>query len=89
VRKSPHLFRPKLTTVSLPAYQLGYKAAELLHRKLQGELADIDGLRVRGQLFIRQSCGAPLALQTMDDSYPNINERHLLIALANWTFAGE
>ena len=49
---------PKLTTISLPTYRIGQKAAELLWLKLQGEVANLDEVKICGQLYIRESCGA-------------------------------
>jgi LacI family transcriptional regulator len=73
------LFRPKLTTVSLPAYQMGQQAAALLCQKLQGDRADLDEVRICGRLYVRESCGAPVAMRTEDELNVGTTVRHLLI----------
>jgi LacI family transcriptional regulator len=60
------ILRPTLTTVSLPAYQMGLHAAELLWMKLQGKRVDDHEVKICGQLYIRESCGAAAALRTQD-----------------------
>lgn len=73
------LLRPKLTTVSLPAYQMGQQAAALLYQQLQGERADFDEVRICGRLYIRESCGAPVTMRTQDELNVGTTARHLLI----------
>ena len=53
------VFRPRLTTVAQPTYELGKLAAELLVRRI--ELGDIDPpprVVLPGELIIRESCGS-------------------------------
>lgn len=51
------IFHPRLTTVELPKYQLGYEAAELLLQKIAGT-QDKFGLRkLSPELRVRESCG--------------------------------
>lgn len=77
-RDFSRIFHPKLTTVSLPAYHMGQKAAELLWQKLQGELTDLAEVKICGQLYIRASCGAAVALQTQDKLDVGTTARHRL-----------
>jgi LacI family transcriptional regulator len=77
-RDVSRLFHPTLTTVSLPAYLMGQKAAELLWLKLQGEVADIDEVKICGQLYIRESCGAAKALRTQEEPDVGTTVRHRL-----------
>jgi LacI family transcriptional regulator len=53
-------FRPHLTTVAQPTYELGRRAAELLVRRLKGSNAVTAAERVvlDGQLVVRESSGA-------------------------------
>ncbi|MCB0188980.1 MAG: LacI family DNA-binding transcriptional regulator [Caldilineaceae bacterium] len=60
------ILHPTLTTVSLPAYEMGLHAAELLWRKLQGEAVDEQEVKICGRLYIRESCGAAEAQRTQD-----------------------
>lgn len=77
-RNFTRLFRPKLTTVSMPTYQMGQQAAELLHQKLQGEAADREEVRICGRLYIRESCGAHAAMRTADELTVDTTFRRLL-----------
>ena len=51
------IFHPKLTTVELPKYQLGYEAAELLLDRVSGK--DGPGVlkKLMPELRVRESCG--------------------------------
>lgn len=60
--------RPTLTTVNLPVYEMGRTAAELLLKQLKDGMQILEEVRVKGQLFIRESCGADESLRTKDKS---------------------
>lgn len=52
---------PSLTTVHLPAYELGLRAADMLIRIIQGkEIAD-RGILLDTELIIRESCGSGIS----------------------------
>ena len=53
-----HYVDPPLTTMRLPAYELGYKAATLLTQLIGGETAEEQGILLQTELVVRQSCGA-------------------------------
>lgn len=78
-REISHVLHPKLTTVSLPAYHMGRKAAELLWLKLQGDVGDLAEVKICGQLYIRESCGAPMTLRTPETVDIGSNARHHLV----------
>lgn len=69
---------PRLTTVSLPTYQMGVKAAELLWLKIQGKVDNIDEVQICGQLYIRESCGAAPTQRTQDELDIATTVRHRL-----------
>lgn len=50
-------FRPALTTVELPKYQVGYEAAELLLRRISGDSGASVVIKLQPQLRVRESCG--------------------------------
>lgn len=77
-REISHILHPKLTTVSLPAYHMGQKAAELLWLKVQGEVGDLAEVKICGQLYIRESCGAPVGLRTPETIDIGANARYRL-----------
>ena len=54
------VFRPKLTTVELPKYELGTVAAELLISKIEGRGDKIGLKKLPTELRIRESCGFAL-----------------------------
>lgn len=89
-REFGRVHHPALTTVSLPAYEMGFRAAELLWQKIQGDLtdhpathrADFDEVKICGQLYIRESCGADPAQQTHDELDVGTTVRHRLIGKA-------
>jgi len=49
--------RPSLTTIRVPAYGLGWTAAEILIARLEGE-EELSSVMLEGELVIRDSCGA-------------------------------
>lgn len=49
---------PPLTTLRLPAYALGWVAAEMLIRRIQGEPVERARVRLETELVVRGSCGA-------------------------------
>lgn len=52
------IVRPALTTVTLPAYEMGNAAAKLLLNLINKRIADVENIEIRGELIVRQSCGA-------------------------------
>lgn len=55
-----HYVNPPLTTVRLPAYGLGYRAAMLLTQLIVGEPVEEQEILLQTELVVRQSCGAAL-----------------------------
>jgi LacI family transcriptional regulator len=53
-----HYVNPPLTTVRLPAYEQGYRAATLLTQLIGGEPVEEQGILLRTELVVRRSCGA-------------------------------
>jgi LacI family transcriptional regulator, galactose operon repressor len=51
------IFRPALTTVELPKYQVGYEAAELLMERIAGKRTPGVLIKLPPQLRVRESCG--------------------------------
>ncbi|MEA3396393.1 MAG: substrate-binding domain-containing protein, partial [Chloroflexota bacterium] len=52
-----HYVDPPLTTVRLPAYKLGYRAAMLLIQLIGGETTAEQEILLQTELVVRQSCG--------------------------------
>ena len=57
-REIASLVRPSLTTVILPCYDMGWASAAMLLNLLKGRADNVDEIKIRGLLIVRQSCGA-------------------------------
>jgi LacI family transcriptional regulator len=51
--------RPRITTVSMPVIEMGGVAAELLLKQIAEGRKEEEEIKVKGQLIIRETCGAP------------------------------
>jgi LacI family repressor for deo operon, udp, cdd, tsx, nupC, and nupG len=51
------LVEPALTTVAMPARQIGLEAMKMLYQLIEGEEPEIDPLTLPTRLVIRESCG--------------------------------
>jgi DNA-binding LacI/PurR family transcriptional regulator len=56
--------RPRITTVSLPVIEMGGVAAELLLKQIAEGRKEEEEIKVKGQLIVRETCGAPEADRT-------------------------
>jgi DNA-binding LacI/PurR family transcriptional regulator len=59
--------RPRITTVSMPAIEMGGVAAELLLHQIAEGRKEEEEIKVKGQLIIRETCGAPEASRTLQE----------------------
>jgi len=50
-------FRPRMTTVELPKYELGEQSAQLLLERIAGTRAKVTTVRLMPQMRVRESCG--------------------------------
>jgi len=60
-------FRPKITTVSMPVIEMGGVAAELLLNQITEGRKEEEEIKVKGQLIIRETCGAPESIRTQQE----------------------
>lgn len=51
------LYKPALTTLAQPAYQMGVKSMDLLHERIEGLAGPPKHVILNQRLIIRQSCG--------------------------------
>jgi len=65
-----HYVDPPLTTIRLPAYQLGAKAAQMLIDLIQGEKVEETRFLLETKLIIRESCGDQHAPEILKDIRP-------------------
>ena len=73
------IVRPRITTVSLPVYEMGRTAAELLVKHVAEGRQEADELRVKGRLYIRETCGADAALRTPEEMNMGTIHRRILL----------
>jgi len=78
-RDFTHIFRPRITTVSMPVYDMGRRAAELLVKQIMAGQAEVDEIKIKGQLFVRETCGAAEALRTPEELNVGTASRRLLL----------
>jgi LacI family transcriptional regulator len=78
-REFARIFRPRITTVSMPVYEMGRAAAELLVKRIEEGPRDADEIKVQGRLFIRETCGADESQRTSESvDLATISRRILL-----------
>ncbi len=78
-REISRIFRPKITTVSLPVYEMGKTAAELVLKQLRKGLKNSEEIKIKGQLFIRESCGADETQQTSEELDAATTSRRIIL----------
>jgi DNA-binding LacI/PurR family transcriptional regulator len=78
-RDFARIIRPKLTTVSMPVYEMGLTAAELLLQLMREEQQELPEVKVKGQLFVRETCGADISQRTQENLNTEIMTRRVLL----------
>jgi len=69
------LFKPPLTAVELPKYEVGCAATEMLLERIAGNKAKGVTRKIMPQLCIRESCGFRLQSQTLVSANASTEER--------------
>ncbi|MBK8046866.1 MAG: LacI family DNA-binding transcriptional regulator [Anaerolineales bacterium] len=62
-REIARIFRPSMTTITLPLHEMGQAAAQVLLALLGGEEPPACEIKIQGRLMVRESCGADPALR--------------------------
>jgi DNA-binding LacI/PurR family transcriptional regulator len=57
-REIASIFRPAITTVTLPCHEMGQASARMLFDLLAGQVETPTEMLIRGRLIVRESCGA-------------------------------
>lgn len=78
-RDFTRIFRPKITTVSMPVYEMGWAAAELLLKHIAERREDVDEIKIKGQIFIRETCGADESQRTKEERLSATEARRILL----------
>lgn len=73
------IFRPRITTVSLPVYEMGQAAAGLLLKQITAGQAEVDEIKIKGQLFVRETCGADESQRTEEGLNIATETRRILL----------
>ncbi|MCS7259175.1 MAG: LacI family transcriptional regulator [Anaerolineae bacterium] len=73
------IVRPRLTTVAMPVYEMGRVATESLLAQIAGEHGETEEIKVRGELVIRDTCGADEALKAREEINPRTAFRRVLL----------
>jgi LacI family transcriptional regulator len=68
--------RPALTTVQMPCEKMGHVAAESLLGLIRGEIKTVEPTLVRGDLVVRQSCGANSGEWKFEAERASLTRRH-------------
>ena len=69
-------FRPRLTTIDLPKYELGAKGAQLLLKRISGMHGRSTVQKLEPQLCVRESCGFTLHLRNVDrKAFPDDSQK--------------
>jgi LacI family transcriptional regulator len=79
-REIARIFRPSMTTVTLPLYAMGQASAQILLDLLAGKPEPQAEIKIRGRLIIRESCGADPALRDLPISVPIRRRRYPAVA---------
>lgn len=56
-RPESAVLKPALTSIQIPLFKMGYMAVAQLLRQLHGREGDVEQVKVRTRLIIRESCG--------------------------------
>ncbi len=78
-RDFTRIVRPRISTVSMPVYEMGHAAAELLVKQITEGRQEADEIRVKGRLYIRETCGADPALRTSEEMNMGTIHRRILL----------
>jgi LacI family transcriptional regulator len=78
-REFARIVRPRITTVSMPVYEMGKAGAGLLLRQLTEGRQDVEEVKIKGQLFIRESCGADETQMTKEELDHRVIYRRVLL----------
>ncbi len=68
---------PALTSVSVPLFEMGYRAVAHLLRQIQGEPPPLEPVRVATHLVVRESCGCGRGARTCEPAAQDASSRDL------------
>jgi DNA-binding LacI/PurR family transcriptional regulator len=71
--------RPNLTTVVMPVYEMGRIAAEILLQQIADGTRENEEVKVKGELIVRDTCGASETQKTNRRFEPDTSLRRVLL----------
>lgn len=78
-REFTWIVRPNITTVEMPVYEMGRIAAEILLQQISEGTREHDEVKIRGELIIRDTCGASESQKTNRRFERNTSLRRVLL----------
>ena len=78
-RDFARIVRPKITTVVMPVYEMGRVAAQSLLAQIANGREEVEETKVRGELIVRDTCGAAEACRAREDTNPRTAFRRVLL----------
>jgi DNA-binding LacI/PurR family transcriptional regulator len=73
------IVRPRITTVVMPVYEMGKVASEMLLKQISGETGAVEEVKIKGELIIRDTCGADDSMKTKENANHTTSPRRVLI----------
>jgi len=78
-RDFTRIVRPKITTVSMPTYEMGQMAAEIILKQIAEGGEAQEEIKIKGQIFIRETCGSPEDRRTKEDKVTATVSRRIIL----------
>jgi LacI family transcriptional regulator len=78
-REFTRIVRPGITTVVMPVYEMGRIAAEMILNQIAEGKREDDEIKVKGELIIRDTCGADDSRKTKEISDYQTSPRWMLL----------
>lgn len=78
-REFTWIVRPNITTVVMPVYDMGKIAADILLQQIAGGNRAVDEIKVKGELIVRDTCGALDSQKTRQRFERNTSLRRVLL----------
>jgi len=78
-RDFAQIVRPRITTVVMPVYEMGRVATESLLEQIADGREEVEETRVRGELIVRDTCGAGDSLKAREALNPRTAFRRVLL----------
>lgn len=78
-RHFSRIVRPRITTVMMPVYEMGRVATGSLLEQIADGREEIEEIKVRGELIIRDTCGADEVYKAKEELNPKTAFRRVLL----------